>query len=177
LRSVVRGAGGDPDRVRRLTIAPPKSTLDAVADGRVDAAVARSDIEGVTPAADGLTRFRADDFGAPAFPQLVLVTTPETVQDRPEVLRGAIEAMRRGYDEAIRDPELAVTTLLSRSSGFDRAELTAQFRAVAPALRAGGRFGTLDRARLDAWARWAVLNGVVARRPDVGTAVLTGYAE
>jgi len=79
----------------------------------------------------------------------MLCTTRATVQDQPEVVSGTVAALRRGYDEAIRDPELAVETLLRAAPGLRREAVTARLRAVSPAFTAGARrFGELDRARL-----------------------------
>src|SRR5579884_3407958 len=78
LRSVVAGAGGDPAKVRTITIG-----FNAVADllaGRVSAATAFWNDEGVTIRSrrPGFHVFRVDGYGAPSYPELVLCVTRAT---------------------------------------------------------------------------------------------------
>ncbi len=173
LRSVVAGAGGDPDRVEPITIG--FNAVPALLSGRVSAATAFWNAEGVAlrerGGADRFREFRVDDFGAPSYPELVLCVTRETLRDDPGMVERTVTALRRGYDEALKDPELAVETLVRRNRGLDRGLVLAELRALGSAFTAGGgRFGELDRERLAAWARWAVRFGLVRERPDVDRA-------
>ena len=168
LDSVVRGARGSPGRVRRTAIG--RAPVSALLAGRVDAVTAPWHVEGVAARRrrPAIRRFRLDEFGAPLFPGLVLAATSTTVQDEPDLIAGTVAALRRGTDEALLDPELAVEALVRRRPGLEREAILAQLRAVQGAFKAGaGRYGELDRARLDAWARWAQRFGVVRRRPDI----------
>src|SRR5207248_5286357 len=72
LRSVVAGSGGDPAKVRTITIG-----FNAVADllaGRVAGATAFWNDEGqaIQSKRPGFHIFRVDDYGAPSYPELVL---------------------------------------------------------------------------------------------------------
>jgi putative hydroxymethylpyrimidine transport system substrate-binding protein len=168
LASVVRGAGGDPERVRRTTIG--FTAVAALAAGRVDAVTAFWNVEGLALRKElpGVREFRVERYGAPAYPELVLATTPEVIQDQPALVRGLVRALRRGYEEVLADPESAVETMLRRVDGLDRAALLEQLRAVSPAFTAGvPRYGALDRRRLVAWSAWAADFGLVDERPDV----------
>jgi len=171
LRSVVEGAGGDPDRVRTTTIG-----FDAVRSlltGRVAAATGFWNAEGVALRAKrpDIREFRVNDYGAPAYPELVLTTTRELLQDQPGVVRAAVAAIARGYSEVLSDPENAVAALLAAVDGLDRASVARELDAVSPAFTAGAQsFGQLDPARLRAWARWEQRFGVVKRLPDVARA-------
>jgi len=171
LDSIVRGAGGDPDRVRRTTIG--FGAVRALLSGRVRAATGFWSSEGVALRRErpGFRAFRVDAFGAPSYPELVLVTTATALQDDPGLAAGLVTALRRGYDEALLDPDLAVETLVRRNRGLDRAAVLAELQAVQGAFRArGGRVGELDRDRLVAWARWARRFGLVEQQPDVDLA-------
>jgi putative hydroxymethylpyrimidine transport system substrate-binding protein len=170
LDSVVRGGGGDPAKVRKTTIG--FNAVPALLSGRVAAATAFWNAEGVALKREAEDRafreFRVDQFGAPAFPELVLAVSRATLDDERDIVEGTIAALRRGYDEALKDPELAVETLVRRNRGLDRAAVIEEFRAVQGAFTAGAsEYGELDRGRLDAWARWAVEFGLVKKRPDV----------
>jgi ABC-type nitrate/sulfonate/bicarbonate transport system substrate-binding protein len=177
LDSVVAGAGGDPRRVRRVTVG--FDAVAALASRRVAAVTAFWNVEGLALREElpGVREFRVDAFGAPAYPELVLCVTREILQDRPSLVRGTVAALRRGYDEALRDPESAVLNLTDRVRSLDREPLLAQLQAVSPAFGARGRPpGSLDPARLQAWARWSARFGITERPVDVGAAFVTRYA-
>jgi putative hydroxymethylpyrimidine transport system substrate-binding protein len=177
LRSVVEGAGGDPDRVRETTIG--FEAVKALLARRVAAATAFWNVEGVALRArrPGIREFRVDDYGAPGYPELVLCVTRQTLQDKPSVVRAAIRALQRGYAETQNDPESAVSTMLDREPGLDRAALSAQLDAVAPDFTAGAaEFGELQPRALREWAAWDVRFGILKRPIDVNRAFDTSLA-
>ncbi len=168
LRSVVQGAGGDPDRVRETTIG--FEAVKALLAGRVAGATAFWNVEGVALRArrPGIREFRVDDYGAPAYPELVLTVTRETLEERPAVVRATIRALQRGYGQTQNDPESAVSTMLDREPSLDRAGLSAQLDAVAPEFTAGARaFGELRPQVLREWAAWDVRFGILRKPIDV----------
>jgi ABC-type nitrate/sulfonate/bicarbonate transport system substrate-binding protein len=170
LESIVRGAGGDPDAVRTTTIG--FAAVPSLLSGRVAAATGFRNAEGVALRRErkGFRTFPVERYGAPPYPELVLVTTPTTLQDDPGLAPGLVAALRRGYEEALLDPDLAVETLVRRNRGLERGPVLAELGAVQGSFRAGGRFGELDPARLRAWARWAERFGLVDEQPDVDAA-------
>ena len=82
LRAVVEHDGGDYDRVKKITIG--YSAVPSLIAGRVDAVVAFWNAEGVALRERGVeTReFRVDDYGAPRYPELVLVVKRQTLEAR-----------------------------------------------------------------------------------------------
>ncbi|MEJ7797449.1 MAG: ABC transporter substrate-binding protein [Solirubrobacteraceae bacterium] len=171
LRSIVAGSGGDPARTRPTTIG--FTAVPSLLAGRVAAATAFWNVEGVALRArrPRIREFRVTDYGAPAYPELVLAVTRETLQDEPNLVRATVAALARGYAEVLSDPESAVTNLLAATDGLDRAGIQRQLDAVSPAFTAGARsFGELDPARLRAWARWERRFGIVKRLPQVALA-------
>jgi ABC-type nitrate/sulfonate/bicarbonate transport system substrate-binding protein len=168
LRSVVAGDGGDPDRLRATTIG--FQAVRALLARRVDAATAFWNVEGVAlkRRRPDVREFRVDDFGAPAYPELVMVVTRDTLEDHPSLVRATIRALQRGYGEAQIDPESAIAELMNAQRGLDREELIAQMDAVAPAFTAGARaFGELRPGVLRAWAEWDVEFGILDEPPDL----------
>jgi ABC-type nitrate/sulfonate/bicarbonate transport system substrate-binding protein len=168
LDSVVRGAGGDPDKVRKVTIG--FQAVKALLAKRVDAVTAFWNVEGVELKAKrpDVHEFRVDAFGAPRYPELVLAVTRTKLEDRPPEVEAIIRALQRGYAEAQTDPESAVQAMISAEEGLDQADLSAQMDAVAPAFTAGvPAYGFLDPRRLRAWARWDVEFGILPKAPDV----------
>ncbi|HEX2086864.1 MAG TPA: ABC transporter substrate-binding protein [Solirubrobacteraceae bacterium] len=173
LRSVVRGAGGDPDEVEQVTIG--FNAVPALLGRRVAAATAFWNAEGVALRKRGgpnrFREFRVDDYGAPSYPELVLCVSRRTLDEDADVVDAAVAALRRGYEEALRDPESAVETLVRRNRGLERELVLDELQALGSAFTAGAdRFGELDRERLEAWARWAEEFGLVRERPDVAAA-------
>jgi putative hydroxymethylpyrimidine transport system substrate-binding protein len=166
LDSVVSADGGDPAKVDRVTIG--FNAVAALAAGRVDAATAFWNAEGVALRRQGIpTRtFRVDDYGAPRYPELVLVTTDRTLQDDPDLVNAVVEATKRGYSLADRRPKQALADLLAADPSLEQADQAAQLRALeaADAFRNPGQF---DWAVLLRWARWEATHGIVKRPPDV----------
>jgi putative hydroxymethylpyrimidine transport system substrate-binding protein len=163
LDSVVRGDGGDPRKVHQVTIG--FQAVKALLAGRVAAATAFWDVEGVELKArrPGFREFRVDDFGAPHYPELVLCTTRRTLTQRRPIVESVVTALMHGYLDAKRDRRAAVAAMMQAVPGLDRAALTAQMRAVAPAFS----IGELLRSELRKWAGWDVRFGILKRRPDV----------
>lgn len=112
--------------------------------------------------------FRIDRFGAPDYPELVLVTTAATVDDDPAVVRALVTALQRGYRASIADPDVAVETLLEAVPGAGRAVTATELDAVQSSFQAtDGRVGTLDTAELQRWAAWEKRAGFVKQVPNV----------
>lgn len=168
LRSIVAGAGGNPDKVRATTIG--FTAVRSVLTGRVAGATGFWNAEGVALRArrPQIREFRVEEFGAPAYPELVLTVTRETLQDRSSLVRSSVAALARGYEEVLSDPENGVSTIVEAVSGLDREQVQRELDAVSPAFTAGARgFGELNRPRLEQWARWEKRFGITKREPDV----------
>jgi NitT/TauT family transport system substrate-binding protein/putative hydroxymethylpyrimidine transport system substrate-binding protein len=169
LRSIVRGAGGNPDKVETVTIG--FNAVPALLGGRVDAATAFWNAEGVALRAKrpGFREFRLDDYGAPRYPELVVAATRRTVQSRPELVRRLRRTLRRSYTLALTRPARTLDMMRAAIPGLDLALTRAQMAALRPAQRPVGR---LDPRALRAWAAWSVRVGILKLRPDVAHAFL-----
>ena len=166
LRAVVQGDGGDPARVRRETIG--FAAVGSLIAGRVAAATAFWNVEGVTLARRGFhpREFRVDDYGAPRYPELVLVARRGTVvHDRP-LLRDTLAAIAEGTRAALADPADAVARIAS-AAATDPALARAEQAAIAPALSPPLR---LDPRALAGWAASDVRFGILHRTPDLRAA-------
>ena len=150
LRAVVEDDGGDFDAVDRVTIG-----FGAVANllaGKVDAATAFWNAEGVVLRERGLeTReFRVDDFGAPRYPEVVLVVRRDTLEERRDDIAAAVKAIADGTEAALADPEAVGQgdrrSLRVRRGSRARADGCDRPRFVAPArvaARGRRRLGSL----------------------------------
>jgi putative hydroxymethylpyrimidine transport system substrate-binding protein len=168
LRSIVEGAGGNFDAVETVTIG--FTAVPALLGGRVDGATAFWNVEGIAlrERRPDAREFRVEDFGAPPYPELVLVTARETLRDEPALVHAAVRALVRGYGVTVHDPASSITDLETRVRGLDRRQLEAQLDALLPALSPpGGRVGGLDPRILRRWARWEARFGIVERPVDV----------
>jgi NitT/TauT family transport system substrate-binding protein/putative hydroxymethylpyrimidine transport system substrate-binding protein len=166
LDSVLQSASLEPDSVHRVTIG--FNAVASLAAGRIDAATAFWNAEGVTLKRHGIpTReFRVDAFGAPRYPELVLTTTGRELSHDPAFVRRVVGATRKGYAVATREPGQALKDLVAANPELDEAdqrlELDAlnQARAFVPAAR-------FTRGWFGPWAKWEVKHGIVARRPAI----------
>ncbi len=168
LRSIVAGAGGNPRKLRIVTIG--FDAVSALLAHRVAGATAFWNDEGVTLGLHhpGYHVFRVDSFGAPSYPELVLCATRQSLREDPERARAVVRALVRGYGVTLTDPEGSAADLEAEVPGLDPKLVAAELSAEEPAfLGPGGRFGELSRPRLQAWARWEARFGIVAQPPDV----------
>jgi NitT/TauT family transport system substrate-binding protein/putative hydroxymethylpyrimidine transport system substrate-binding protein len=163
LRAVVEADGGDFDRVERVTIG--FSAVPSLIAERVDAVVSFWNAEGVALRQRGVpTReFRVDDYGAPRYPELVLVTEARTWREERELVEDLLATVADGTRAALRDRDAAVAELVD-ASGADEQLVRAQLEAVAPALRPPVR---LNRRALEEWAVFDTRFGILEAPPDV----------
>jgi putative hydroxymethylpyrimidine transport system substrate-binding protein len=177
LRSIVNGAGGKFASLKTLTIG-----YDAVQDliaNRVSAATSFWNDEGVelNDEKPGYHIFRVEDYGAPAYPELVLTTTQSELTAHPQLVREVVSALVRGYETVIKDPAAGAKALESQVTGLVPAQVSQQLEGEIPAFtpQGGGEPGALEPALLNRWAAWELKFGIVKRLPDVATMFSQAY--
>jgi NitT/TauT family transport system substrate-binding protein/putative hydroxymethylpyrimidine transport system substrate-binding protein len=168
LDSVLEADGAGPGSVDRVTIG--FQAVSALAAGRIEAATGFWNAEGVVLRDRGvpIRTFRVDDYGAPRYPELVLVTSGKTLSKHQGLVRGVVDATARGYGLAVRDLGRALDDLEAEVPSLDRAQQEAQLDALQQA-RAFEPVGRFDRQALAGWARWDVEHGILERRPNVAS--------
>jgi putative hydroxymethylpyrimidine transport system substrate-binding protein len=161
LDTVLRSGGVDPSSVHRVTIG-----FNAVADlaaGKLDAATAFWNAEGVELEQRGIPirEFRIDQFGAPRYPELVLVAKAGDEQLGARLTA----ALTRGYKVLGRDPQQALDDLFNRVPGLDRSAQHAQLESLTSArsFALGRTVATphLEPASVERWHSWAVHAGLL----------------
>lgn len=168
LRSVVAGAGGDPAKVKTITIG-----FNAVTDllaNRVAAATAFWNDEGqaIQSKRPGFHIFRVENYGAPPYPELILCATPATLRRDPGLARGIVDALERGYQYTVLHPQQSAADLEREVPGLDPSLVRAQLTGLLPAFHApDGHIGELNAATLRAWAAWEARFRIVNQAPDV----------
>src|SRR5204863_3717538 len=116
--------------------------------------------------------FRVDDFGAPVYPELVLVTTRRELDAHRDTVRRTLGALQDGVRAALRDPAPVVSSV-ARAGQADprlvRDEHTAVRPAMTPAIRLSG-------PSLAGWAAFDVRFGILRKPPDLRRAFDTTVA-
>jgi NitT/TauT family transport system substrate-binding protein/putative hydroxymethylpyrimidine transport system substrate-binding protein len=171
LKAIMRADGGDASTVRQVTIG--FSAVQRLLTRRVDAVPAFWNAEGVALRARGrpVRAFKVEDYGAPPYPEVLVITSRATLAKRRDDVRAALAALSAGLDATLARPERAVAEVADAAAADDPSLIRAQLRAVAPTYARGLR---LDRGVLERWATWEARVGIVKRRPDVDKAFVFG---
>lgn len=164
--SEVTADGGDPAKVDRVTIG--FNAISSLAADRVDAATGFWNAEGVALRLRGVPVriFKVDRYGAPPYPELVLVASRQTLKRDPQLVDALVSATTHGYEFASEHPEKALEDLLTAVPSLDRADQAAQLRALGPDLRPA----PFDPSVLRAWSAWDVRHGLLEHPVDVKAA-------
>jgi NitT/TauT family transport system substrate-binding protein/putative hydroxymethylpyrimidine transport system substrate-binding protein len=164
LKAIVTDDGGDYAQVKQVTIG--FNAVSRLLTKRVDAVPAFWNAEGVVLKARGLDakEFRVEDYGAPPYPEVVLVTARGTLEAKRATIEAALKAIRAGVAATRKDPDRAVDLIAKASESDDTDLIRRQLDAVAPLfppdLKAPGDV-------LNAWADFDARIGLVKTRPDV----------
>jgi NitT/TauT family transport system substrate-binding protein/putative hydroxymethylpyrimidine transport system substrate-binding protein len=168
--SEVSADGGNPARVKRQTIG--FNAVASLAAGKVDAATGFWNAEGVELQRRGVPVriFKVDEYGAPPYPELVLVASQKTVETEPSLVHAMLAATTHGYEFAVAQPARALDDLLAEVPSLDRAEQQAELKVLLPDLRPL----PFKPAVLHAWAAWDLQHGLLERPLDVKAAFELG---
>lgn len=163
LNAVVSGDGGDFSAVEQKTIG--FSAVPQMVAGNVDAVTGFWNAEGVVLRTRGvkINDFRVEDYGAPAYPEVVLFAKRRTVERRRDELRALLAALADGVRSVHRDRAAAIRQI-AEVSGADEPLVRAQMEAVDPLFDPPIR---LDRRILERWAEWDARFGILPREPNV----------
>lgn len=167
LRAIIGTDGGELRRVRQVTIG--FNAVRSLISGKVDAAPVFWNAEGVALRERGVPvrEFRVERYGAPRYPEVVLITSRRTLTRRRDRVVRAVQAIRDGLRTTRADPAAAVRQIAREAGDPDTGLIAAQLEAVTPVFSPDLR---LDRAVLERWADFDARFGIVDERPDVGRA-------
>jgi NitT/TauT family transport system substrate-binding protein/putative hydroxymethylpyrimidine transport system substrate-binding protein len=167
LDAVIGHDGGRLSRVHQVTIG--FNAVSAILAGKVDAAPVFWNAEGVALRRHHvpIREFRVDDYGAPPYPEVLLITAGRTLRREPDRIRRTLLAIRDGIRTVDEDPAAAVKQIAHEAQTSDTGLIGAQLAAVRPIFNRDLR---LDRGVLERWADFDARIGIVKRRPDVGRA-------
>jgi NitT/TauT family transport system substrate-binding protein/putative hydroxymethylpyrimidine transport system substrate-binding protein len=167
VKAIVEHDGGDVAKVKQVTIG--FNAVSRLLTKRVDAVPAFWNAEGVAVKQRGLhaREFRVDDYGAPPYPEIVLVASRTTLNAERTRIAGALDAIAAGVQATRAHPEQAVDKIAAAAETDDTELVRAQLDAVLPAFAGELK---LDRDVLERWADFDVRIGLVDQRPDVSKA-------
>src|SRR4029079_1240350 len=103
--AIVEDDGGDYAKVKQVTIG--FNAVSRLLTKRVDAVPAFWNAEGVVLKARGLDtkEFRVEDYGAPPYPEVVLVTSRKTLEDKRDTIERALKSIKEGVAATRKDPD------------------------------------------------------------------------
>ena len=167
LDAVIGYDGGDLRRVHQVTIG--FNAVSGILAGKIDAAPVFWNAEGVALKEHGVkvNEFRIEDYGAPAYPEVVLVTARKTRERERDRIRRTLLAIRDGVAAVRADPDAAVKQIAHEAQTDDTKLIGAQLAAVSPIFADDLR---LDRPVLERWAAFDQRLGIVKHPIDVGRA-------
>jgi NitT/TauT family transport system substrate-binding protein/putative hydroxymethylpyrimidine transport system substrate-binding protein len=164
LDGIISHDGGSLDHVHQVTIG--FNAVSGILAGKIDAAPVFWNAEGVALKRHGVkvNEFRVEDYGAPAYPEVILVTARSTLKREPDRIRRALHAIRDGIAAVQADPKGAVKQIAHEAQTDDTGLIGAQLDAVEPIFNKDLK---LDRPILEQWADFDTRLGIVEHRPDV----------
>ncbi|MCE3266823.1 MAG: transporter substrate-binding protein [Solirubrobacterales bacterium] len=180
LDTVLEAGGVAPGSVDRVTIG--FAAVPALAAGRVDAATAFWNAEGVELRQEGIAtgEFRVDELGAPRYPELVVVARGDRAPDDADVVCPVLDGLSRAYDDLEQDPDASLDALLEEVRQADPDSQRAQFAE----LIASDAFSPRDDGRANpaltaegyrGWFEWASERGVIGQAASAET-IREGFA-
>jgi putative hydroxymethylpyrimidine transport system substrate-binding protein len=116
-------------------------TVPDLVSGRADAILGSWNVEGAELRSRGLNPVieRVEDFGVPAYDELVVIARRDRVAGSPWLTRDFMTAAARGTAAAIEDPEAAVDAIVEKTDDPDRKAIKASVEETLPLLSESGR--------------------------------------
>jgi putative hydroxymethylpyrimidine transport system substrate-binding protein len=163
LDTEVRHAGGDPRRVRVVTVG--FNGAQALLAGKIAAFTGFIPDDGVQLRVSGhpITAFGLAENGGPAYPGLVAFTTRAEIAADPALVRGFVAATVRGYEDTLADPARSLADLERMNPSLTPALTRASLDVYLPLFDADGStpFGMLRTGNVAALSAWMRRNGLI----------------
>jgi putative hydroxymethylpyrimidine transport system substrate-binding protein len=180
LATVLASAGLSPADVEAQTIG--FQSVQLLAAGRVAAATAFWNAEGVQLRRQGVpTReFRVDELGAPRYPELVIATSGEALEEDDRLACGLSTGLNKAYSLLTGEYQIALSGLTGAVDGLDAGSQRAQFRALLAASAFSARRGesptaVLSPPELRRWLAWAGRHGIVSAGRETSDRIAAGF--
>jgi NitT/TauT family transport system substrate-binding protein/putative hydroxymethylpyrimidine transport system substrate-binding protein len=167
MRALIDDDGGNWTTVKPVVIG--FNAVAQMAAGNVAAVPAFWSDEGVALRLRGIPvrEFRIEQYGAPVYPEVVIVALRSTLHHRREAVVRALAAIAQGARAAVSDQALATSVIVQAAGAGDRRLIAAQTATLAPALLPALR---LDPAVLERFSAFEAHSGLLPAPFDVGQA-------
>ena len=139
----------------------------ALIGGRVDAVVgAYWTHESILIENEGypVNIMRMEEWGVPDYYELVIVASEDTIANRPDVVEGFVRAVRRGYQDAVADPQGGVDVLLELGGEeVDEAIERPGADLLAPLWQTDSAgFGSQQASKWESFTEWMQESGLLS---------------
>jgi putative hydroxymethylpyrimidine transport system substrate-binding protein len=168
LKAILSRDGGNLATVHQITIG--FGAVPNMIAKKIVAVPAFWNAEGVELREHGIPvkEFRVDDYGAPRYPEVVLVTTRKTLENRRAAVAATLAAIGEGVNKMVSDKPLATKVIADALGNGDQKLIRAQVdaltpSAVLPPLR-------LDKSVLEQWSAFDARTGLLPHPVDVDQA-------
>jgi putative hydroxymethylpyrimidine transport system substrate-binding protein len=172
LATMLASDGASMDDVELVNIG--FDLVPGLVSGRVDASLgAFWTHEPILAAQEGFATemLKVDDWGVPPYYELIIVANDGDLSTRRERIEGFLRATRRGYQDAMRDPEAALAALQAASPELDVEVETEGLQLLIPVWTdSSGQFGTQTAQQWQDYAAWMIDNGLIPAELDVTAA-------
>ncbi len=120
-----------------------------------------------------------DDWGVPTYYELILVASEETVRDRPEIVEKFVKAFKKGYEQALGDPQGSIDVLIEANPDtIDEMVDRAGVDLLVPLWESEGQpFGSLTAERWSSFADWMKAQGLIDQSVDPGAAFDASFVD
>lgn len=160
LEAMVRADGGDPARLRTVTIG--FNAAQSLVAGTVDAAFGFWSYEGVLARRSvPLRTFLPNDYGIPPYPEIVAFARREFAETHVDALAVFCQAVVQGYVDVLASPaDEALAPLARVLEGEDAADLVPFWEVLRPVVPGNEHFrGELRESELQAYLDWVKAQG------------------
>ena len=156
LDTIMADAGSNSDEADVVTIG--FNGVQSLEAGKVQAFTGFIPADGVQVEADGYKTksFPLDENGGPSYPGLVAFSTESMIADDPDLMKGFVEASIKGYQDALADPEAALTSLEDQTQGLDPELQKQVFDAYIPYFGESDTYGQFKKEALESLSTFLV---------------------
>jgi len=157
LETVMKGGGGNPDSVNKVTIG--FNGVQNLENGKVNGFTGFYPADGVQVEYDGypVTSFKFDENGGPRYPGLVAFTTTKRISSDSALMKAFVDATVRGYDDTLKDPNQSLQDLLAQNKSLKEGITKAQLEAYMPMFKSGAKsYGLINDANVEALSAYLV---------------------
>lgn len=142
--------------------------VPALLSGKVDAIVGAywtNEAIQIEQQGDPVNVMRMENWGVPDFYELVLVTNENMIKNHPEIVRGFVHAVQKGYQAALADPQGAIDLLIKANGPtVDEKLARAGVKLLAPLWKGNApEVGWQSPQKWNKFADWLAAQGLIKK--------------